>query len=243
MSMHATYYFPPHVHFALERDAVVFMDLRTDQYSMLLGPKARAFESLLSSAPDEPARRLTIRNACASHAIEDDVLSDLLDCQLVTRDRLAAGGFHSVHLPRPESSLLDSEEYLPQAYTARDLIRCLVSCLFTKWRLSNRGIERTLRHIEWIRRKSPGAASPDMQETRRLVSIFNLLRPLFPKDYVCLFDSISLLDFLARYHCFPRLVFAVTLDPWAAHCWVQDRNIVFNEDPETASKYLRILVV
>lgn len=41
------YYIQAHVHFAVAADAIVFMDLRSDQYSMLTGQRAHSFLSML----------------------------------------------------------------------------------------------------------------------------------------------------------------------------------------------------
>jgi hypothetical protein len=56
-----------------------------------------------------------------------------------------------------------------------------------------------------------------------------------------LFDSLALLEFLAVYRFFPRIVFGVVADPFQAHCWLQDDAVVLNDDLERLGKYQPIL--
>jgi hypothetical protein len=38
-------------------------------------------------------------------------------------------------------------------------------------------------------------------------------------------------------------MFAVRLEPWNAHCWVQHGQFIFNEDVETAAGFTPIMTV
>jgi hypothetical protein len=80
-------------------------------------------------------------------------------------------------------------------------------------------------------------------EVHLLVAVFRKLRRLFPANYLCLYDSLVLVEFLARYDIFPAWVFGVRLEPWAAHCWVQQGTVVFNEGIEEADDYVPIMVI
>jgi hypothetical protein len=82
-----------------------------------------------------------------------------------------------------------------------------------------------------------------LEEARKLVGIFDRLRSLYPADYLCLFDSLALLEFLSRYKLFPSWVFAIRPAPWGAHCWVQDACTIFNDDPYNVLEYLPIMQV
>lgn len=76
-----------------------------------------------------------------------------------------------------------------------------------------------------------------------LIAAFKDLRPLYPRPYLCLFDSLALLEFLAAHHSFPRIVFGVVADPFQAHCWIQERGVVLNDDLERVGRYKPILSV
>jgi hypothetical protein len=62
-----------------------------------------------------------------------------------------------------------------------------------------------------------------------LAATFNHLRPLFPKSYVCLFDCLALLEFLAPERLQPSWVFGVKLNPFGAHCWLQQGTVLIND--------------
>jgi hypothetical protein len=74
-----------------------------------------------------------------------------------------------------------------------------------------------------------------------LIATFQLLRPLFPRPYLCLFDSLALFEFLAGHDCFPHLIFGVVADPFEAHCWLQAGTVVLNDNLERTGRYKPIL--
>jgi Transglutaminase-like superfamily len=77
----------------------------------------------------------------------------------------------------------------------------------------------------------------------RLIIAFKNLRPLYPRPYLCLFDSLALLEFLAGHHSYPRIVFGVVADPFQAHCWLQEGGVLLNDDLERVGRYKPILSV
>jgi Transglutaminase-like superfamily len=84
----------------------------------------------------------------------------------------------------------------------------------------------------------------DIEAARRLVDTFYRLRVfLFASREKCLYDSFAMLEFLARYGLFPYWVFGVRALPFAAHCWVQYRDTVFNDTVEHVRGYTPIMVV
>lgn len=240
------YYIPDYVHFATESDKAVFLDLRKDQYSLLIGDQARTFSALVSSAPD-PGHRVLLANpsTCTSDStdIQDDVLTDLLQNGLLCLHTSASTELISPVPQVPQDNLLDPLQPRNTEISPHDLWVFLVSCAIAKWRLSSTNIENTVRTIRRRKLLNEGAISLDMDKARKLVSIYRQLRPLIPHDYLCLFDSLSLLEFLARHNCYPNWVFAVQLEPWGAHCWVQAGTTAFNEDFEWASTFLPVMSV
>jgi hypothetical protein len=83
----------------------------------------------------------------------------------------------------------------------------------------------------------------DIVKASRLIRQFNVLRPFYPRDYLCLFESLALIEFLALHRLFPDWVFGVTSDPFMAHCWVQDGDRLLNESVERASAYVPIMTI
>jgi hypothetical protein len=76
-----------------------------------------------------------------------------------------------------------------------------------------------------------------------LVRAFSVLRPIYPRDYLCLFDSLALIEFLAAHRLFPTWVFGVTSDPFMAHCWVQEGSTVVNDTVEHVAAFAPLMTV
>ena len=72
---------------------------------------------------------------------------------------------------------------------------------------------------------------------------FHRWRPLFPRPYRCLFDSLALLDFLAMRGLAADWVFGVRMSPFSAHCWLQAGDTLLDADIEETRCRLPIMVV
>jgi hypothetical protein len=124
-----------------------------------------------------------------------------------------------------------------------DLIRFFWACGRVHWHLRFGTFASTVARLERRRRRSCSTSEYDATHAARLIAIFKALRPLFPRPYLCLFDSLALFEFLADYDCFPHLVFGVVADPFEAHCWLQAGTVVLNDGLERAGRYKPILRV
>ncbi len=245
MTYTSEYHIPRHVHFAIEDDVVVFMNLRSDQYSMLLGQEALLFEALLSYTQGGIRRLIAITCPREDEALPDRLalIAKLLENDLLTTDSCPDNSPIPIHIPYPEESLLDPSDPIPTQIRLCDVLRFVTACVAVTWRLTYRGIEHSVNTIERRNQTAGGRTRCDLATARKLVYIYNRLRPLFPKHFVCLFDSLSLLEFLGRNECSANLIFAVQLEPWLAHCWVQCGTVAFNQDVDRAQTYLPLLLV
>jgi hypothetical protein len=124
-----------------------------------------------------------------------------------------------------------------------EVIRFFWACGKVHWRLRFGAFARTVAELERRRRHAGSPGEYDAARTSRLIAIFKILRPLFPRPYLCLFDSLALLEFLAGYDCLPHLVFGVVADPFEAHCWLQAGTAVLNDGLERTGRYKPILRV
>ena len=117
-----------------------------------------------------------------------------------------------------------------------------LACARVDWQLRTKQFSRALARIERRRLRAPSSAVVhNVGHASRLIGAFRSLRPLYPRPYLCLFDSLALLEFLASYGFLPRVVFGVIADPFQAHCWLQQGNVVLNDDLERVGKYKPIL--
>jgi hypothetical protein len=139
--------------------------------------------------------------------------------------------------------LVDLDALLAAKTHLADWWNFLTACVTASVRLRWQSIERTVGSVAG-RKVSRGAHRPlDIDEARRLTAIFHRLRPWFPTNHMCLFDSLALIQFLARYDIHPTWIFGVKLEPWQAHCWIQHDSFTFNERAEDVACYTPIMAI
>jgi hypothetical protein len=227
----AEYFLAPHVHFCCRGDAFVFLDLKQDDYMLVNGRTATAFKKLLD-------HQLT--QATSQFAAE---LQELLDGGLLTTDARAGKSLSAARAELAQEPLIDPEA-VPQGWPrALHLARFLSACTTAVIRLRWGHIQQTVNAVANRKRRHAPRTPFDIDKARELTATFQTLRTLFPRDYLCLFDSLALLEFLARYDVYPTWVFGVRLEPWGAHCWVQEGQFMFNEGVEEAASYTPIMTV
>lgn len=172
----------------------------------------------------------------------DKLIASLMSHGIITSSASDGKPFAESECPVRESAIKIPE---PITSTNRSLLcaaHCLVACAKIDWQLRMRDLSQVLARIERRRlRIRSSAAIHDVTHASRLLAAFKDLRPLYPRPYLCLFDSLALLEFLASYRIFPRFVFGVIADPFQAHCWLQEGSVVVNDDLERVGRYKPIL--
>jgi hypothetical protein len=221
----------------------VFLDVRRDKYLCL---KRVEFDSL--RIPRHGLHHIREDRADEPPPLPADLISlriELLNAGILTADPEHSQEIASVSIPIPSPTPLA----LPCSQTKSGLTGGLPAFLYACWK-ADRALRRNPFHKtieDLIRRKQrvpPIRQAPaHPHDLSRTISVFNSLRPLYPKPYLCLFDSLALLEMLALYGAFPALVFGVTTDPFQAHCWLQMENIVLNDSPATVRAYTPIMRV
>lgn len=223
------YFLPSHVHFCCRGDAVVFLDLRQDAYTLVNGAAATALRALFS-AQDAPK----------PEGASADALSELVHGGLLTSDRNGARRIAAANFAPATEALVDPEARPVVRVTLDHVRRFVASCVLASVRLGRYPLEATVSTVE---RRKKGRRPFDVAKARELTVIFQKLRPFFPRDCLCLYDSLALIEFLARYGVFATWVFGIKLEPWAAHCWLQHDRFVFNDDVEEAASYTPIMAI
>src|SRR4029077_20284199 len=106
-----------------------------------------------------------------------------------------------VSVPRPARELLSSDEYRRVAVDFRAVKNLIAAAVSAKIALRLGAFEKAVRKFaERKRRAGGGTESVDFDRVRQLVEQFFRLRIFFfCSKSECLFDSLSLLNFLARY--------------------------------------------
>lgn len=224
----ADYFLARHVHFCCRGDALIFLNLKQDNYAMVGGEIAAAVRNLYLK---KPADQRTF-----------DSLGELLSGGLLTTDGSVGKEIAPTNVELATEPLVDREVTPDPCIKAGHIRRFTAACTVADMRLRFGRIERTVRAVE-LRKISCASGPLEVQKARQLTAIFHRLRSFFPRDYLCLYDSLALIEFLARYDVFPTWVFGVKLEPWAAHCWVQEGPFIFNEDVEEGAGYTPIMSI
>jgi hypothetical protein len=223
------YFLSTNVHCCSRGGAFVFIDLNADEYLLVTGDGAQLLEALCAQAPPE-----TIATA-------QEKIDELVRSGLITDDPRHGRAFETTRIELAVEALTEGQPSTP-SFGSKQVLNFIVACVSATLRLRHGSLLSTVRSV--ARRKAlRGDHAFDVSRARELTLVFSRLRRLFPANYLCLFDSMALIEFLARHDIYPTWVFGVKLEPWAAHCWVQHAGILLNEDLEEAASYTPILVV
>lgn len=210
---------------------------------MITGDKGRAFQHFVSYRQGPFRQRTSLDNAAEQIGCCQEVLTELQNSGLLTTVATNARVPRATDIELPYTCIVDPLDEEPITISGRDVRLFMLACAVAKWRLAFRPIESTVRLVADRKHQRASNIPFSISQARKLVRIFTRLRPLVPQDFRCIYDSLALLDFLSRYDCFPDWIFAVRLDPWSAHCWVQHGSVSLNQDTHEAHTYLPLMAV
>ncbi|MFZ0500018.1 MAG: lasso peptide biosynthesis B2 protein [Steroidobacteraceae bacterium] len=236
------YLLAPHVYPCVSGQHVVLMDLERDKYVAVvpahrLAPWVRGWPVGSVRAPDTPHD---------TDAGADALVSQLLAHGMLVTDPHIGKPAVPVSAVRAARSLvefdLDTRPRTGAALLSR-FGRCYLRAqLALKLRPIQAIVESVRDHKRAGAARGPG--EPDPVRLRALVSAFMRLRPLFyTLRAACLLDSLTLVHFLGAEGIHPDWVFGVKTEPFDAHCWVQDGEVVLNDAPDRVRQYSPILLV
>jgi Transglutaminase-like superfamily len=234
----ARYGLARHVFVCRDEDYIVVLDLKRDRYFALEAAKTAALASALPGWPSAAAQ--TPPSQSATDAVAAPLLRQgwLLEASACSKDATPA------QICGPEAELTGETAAADPDISWRTVIAFATSSMFAKFALRFWPFERVIRRVADRRaaHASQGQAL-DLERARRLVAAFERMRVfLFSTRQECLYDSLAVLEFLARHGEFPSWVFGVRARPFAAHCWVQHVGVVFNDTVEHVSTYVPIMV-
>jgi hypothetical protein len=201
----------------------VILDVNRDKY---LCVDRRQFEALGPSLQGWADARDTPTVAQDAVALADQLLGlDILsECAAGAKDALP------IAYPLPTAAIDLDFPAGPRRSAWVHAVSFFFSCAQASRQLREQHFKATVELVRARKRRNAGAAGQlDLQRARSLISVFERLRLFYPRSYLCLFDSLALIHFLARFHVYPDWVFGVNADPFEAHCWVQAGNCVLND--------------
>jgi hypothetical protein len=245
----ARYHLAPHVYLCVTEDHVVLLDLRRDKYIGV----GRAQMKVLSARvkgwpPSDPGSGGQSRAgdiATARDERAESILEKMLATGMLTTDEAGGKDATPCTVAPPQESLAEGDLETQPNVKFVQVVRFLSACAVAKLVLRWHPIESVVARVRGRRERcNPRASAADIEAARELTQVFIHLRPLlFGAHDACLFDSFALLEFLSHYSLYPSWVFGVQTGPFAAHCWVQDGAVVFNDVPERVRRFTPILAV
>lgn len=240
----SSYLLPEHVHLCLSGHQIVLLDLASDEYLALDAVESLSLAEVVPGWP-VPEKRTPGSVAPANCATAVAMARTLSDRGLLTSDLRRGKPAQPIDIALPTVSLVAEQSDTRPALHRRHVTSFVSAAAAAAYKLRWTPIARVVRSIERQRRARGGASVKfDANTARSLVDVFYHLRPFFFTAHnACLFDSLALILFLARFGLFPEWVFAVQTAPFGAHCWVQHGDIVLNDSVEHVRRYTPIMAV
>jgi hypothetical protein len=222
------------------QDYWIILSTRRDQYLCVTHEDLTAIGHRLHGWDAAVA----IADPSGNSAQEDALIESLTTKGIITRARHEGKPFAPPGYPASVRAIGIPESTTGLGRSLSCLGRFFLACSKIDWRLRLKPLSDTLARIERRRlRAGPRASTLDAGRGAKLIAAFRDLRPLYPRPYLCLFESLAQLEFLWSNGFSPSLVFGVVADPFEAHCWLQEGPVVLNDDLERVRKFTPIMSV
>ena len=238
----ARYALAQHVFVCVDGEHLVLLDLKEDRYWALEASKTRGLVTLVGGWPVDGAGSAVSEDAPSP---ETDAVIEVLQGRGMLEDAAPPGKDATpVRAQSPVSELLIESETAPGP-PVRSWLTFVTASTFAKFAVRIWPFERVIHRVRDRKAlRARRAPAFDQLHVRKLVEAFMGYRVfLFSSRDECLYDSLALLEFLARESVYPDWVFGVRTRPFAAHCWVQQGGIVFNDTVEHVTGFTPIMVV
>lgn len=235
------YLLSSHVHLCTTGDHMVLLDVKRDKYLAIDAAHMHVLANVVRGWPlgADPA----VTEITSPHVVPA-VVRQMLAGGLLTSESTLGKEATPLVMASPTSALIDELTERP-AIRLGHVARFLAASVSAALALRRRSLEQIVNTVTRRKReyRQPGAVF-DMERAAELVAIFVHLRPfVFTTKEACLFSSLALVNFLACYALFPTWVFGVQTRPFAAHCWVQQDSIVFNDTPDLVLGFTPIMSI
>lgn len=230
-------YLAPNVFIAPVRDKLVILDLTHDKYLALSGTMSRALLALI-----DPASK--------SEDVEDDeegalvsARQALLDRGILASEAPAGATLHSRGAQPPVTARWPSNGWerkdlkTPEPSEFIAVMKALTEVAFA---LKVLPFHKLIAQIAKEPVRGTDRAAKSEQDA---LDGYHAARPWFPIKPICRLDAPALCLHLRRNGHPADLIFGVTLESFAAHCWVQCGDRVMKEPSETVASYSPIMVV
>lgn len=206
---------------------LLFLDLKKDQYFQISQPLEDAFLSFIHGRSDAPSD-----------------IAPLVERGILTNAPPSDCCVPSVTIGPPARSAIEQAPQAAKALAA-SLPTVFAIVLSTRYQLKVGNLKTLLRTLTIYRGDRTARSTQGTSEAQLLQAAydFQLARLCVPFETSCLLDSLAMTRFLAKRSIYANVVFAVTTNPFSAHCWAQAGDLVLNDTVGNASNHTPIRIV
>lgn len=208
----------------------VFLDVESDRYLSVPADKFVALLPFLGSHSTDPGSDCAREMSSELSAFAEELLAE----RLLTRGRSNDTRPRSLNLPKPVKLLTTEEHTIPLLDAVQLFPWFIRACVRADYSLRRSTLSRICSRVRRRKLRTTVDSSAPMIS---LTHSFHIFRPFYPRSYLCLFDSLALLEYLAHWKVFPEWVFGVSVDPFEAHCWVQSNELVISDTITFSSRW------
>jgi hypothetical protein len=207
----------------------IFLDIRTDRYFRLSDSMEAVFTAFTDGRNSEAGSAALAKN------------------NILTTEPRIEGNDGALPATPPARSVLEQPGLLG-SISLPVLLEVSALVLAARRALKTRALadvmDRFVRY-RWKCAEAPSAqpATVPADLIFEVAKSFNRARLYVPVKTSCLLDSLSMAKFLSRRRIVPSIVFGVTRDPFAAHCWVQVGDVVMNDTVGNVTAHTPIRIV
>ena len=224
----------------LSDNRMVFLDLRSDKYFCLSEGNTTAAHRYIANAGNQST---SATGSFGDHEGGHSVLETLADKGLMIRAETEA----AETLPTRDTAVAEATtskaDSIAQTANPGHWLRFARASASASWKLSRYSMRRTVQSIRNRKYRLRGKAKTNSRDLVRMAETYQYLRPFYPREYLCLYDSLALLEYLAYHRFFPQWVFGVCTEPFTAHCWVQHDECVLNDTVEHVRNFTPIMSI
>jgi len=242
-----------HVFVCVQGEHVVFLDVRKDRYFALESARTAGLGCFVPGWPvaapfgiDFVQQDADAAARAFAETLDRGTLSGVISLLLekgilIVNPEQGKAADVTVAEPLRGDLTADGSDERPRI-GARLFLRFVTAAVRARLLLKYRTFETVVERVKSRRGRTRAPVTDS--ELAGLVSAFATLRPFFfaAKD-ACLFDALSLSEFLGGYGVIPHWVFGVQSRPFAAHCWLQLDGFVLNDTVDNVQRYTPIMVV
>jgi len=237
----ARYALADHVFVCVNGEHLVLLDVKEDRYWALEAAQTSGLAAWVGGWPVEAPDG----SSADAPTPETEAAIEVLRGRGLLTDSVPPGKDATPVSATPPARELLTDSDRANSREAGSWWSFFIASALAKIALRTWAFERVIRRVRQRKTTLARNAAPlDVERARMLVETFVRYRIfLFSSKNECLYDSLALIEFLARNGIYADWVFGVQTRPFAAHCWVQQGDIVFNDTVEHVSGYTPIMVV